>query len=132
MLKFALSISAILAGPALEEVHETRVFMLEDNTVYDHDGKEVLHQLLGWDYDVELQRRVVVFWRLLKHDSQVPTRCRGGFKSEWRDGDHLVRVRANARYTSWTQCDPEIENRMVFPKHRRREIFTPDRPNVSK
>lgn len=101
-----------------QDVAEDRVDAIEHNHFYDDQGREVFTQVIFWD------GCEVVAWRLWRNDLQTPWRDwrRGGYVMIWNDADRLRVVRAPAMRETWTQHDPELENRERCPPHLRRGL----------
>ena len=101
-----------------------RVDVLELNRVYDESGRPMLTQMIFWDWHERDAQSHVVAWRLWKDDAFQPTRdwSRGDYVLLWHDGELLREVRASAWRESWTQFDPEMEDRTRFPKSQRRGL----------
>ena len=108
-------------------VVEDRVDWIEINHVYSDTGKRTLVQVIFWDWDRVLNRRVCVDWRLWKDPSISPTMTPAGeWQLMWQDGEHLRRVICKAKpYTTWTQYDPELWDRHQKPKNERRKLIKP-------
>ena len=99
--------------------------LVEVNHFYDEHGRLVFDQIIWWDWSADDARYNVRAWRLVKCPSQLPQRSGGGFETTWQDGELFRRVWAKAYHETWTQYDPEIAEREVLPKERRKELATP-------
>lgn len=112
MLPTIVAIVALSLGPEPVVIEDTAA-VIEHNRMYDDDAKQVFEQFIFWDED-----RLVIDFRVVKR------------RPVWlRDGslllaDHGVvrRIRTTARSNSWTQFDPELENRKLLDKRDRREL----------
>lgn len=99
------------------------VDLAEVNHYYDEQGRLVFDQVIFWDWDHDCCRHQVVAWRLVKHPSLMPYRdWRGGWSVTFVDGETLRDVSAPAFRETWTQHDPELEERQTLPKEKRREL----------
>lgn len=101
---------------------------LELNHYYSDIGKHVLTQLIGWEFHPHdpSQPMVVVFWKMVKQDKAhqfSPTRtASGGWEVLFHDGDRLRNVHGRKFQETWTQYDPEMRNRTVWPRDKRRKL----------
>lgn len=101
-----------------------RVALVEVNHYYDEYGKHVFDQLIFYDWNEENGRYDVVAWRLIKHDTMLPTTDydRGCYNVTWMDGDFPRLVRVEQIRETWTQYDPELLERDALPESKRREL----------
>jgi hypothetical protein len=110
----------------VELTAEDHVDVAESNKFYDFEGREVFHQVIYWDWDEDHERFQVVAWRMVKggDESYIPRRdwSGGGYAATWVDGDCIRRVRADSFRETWLQYDPELSEREIYPKERRREL----------
>lgn len=105
-------------------VPEDRVSVAELNHFFDYNGRLIFDQVIYYDWSPHTERFQVRAWRLVKDQSFVPARDweGGGYLSVWNDGEVIRRVRADSFRESWTQYDPELAEREVLCKERRREL----------
>lgn len=108
--------AALLLILPLTDVTPDRCDSIELNHFYDGAGRPVFDQVIFWQGDR------VRAWRLWKSPEQTPRRRPGGFAVTWFDGDRLREVRALSYRESWTQHDPELEDRDLLPAHERRGL----------
>jgi hypothetical protein len=118
----------LLAAPALnpmEDVAWDQVDLVEINHFYDPQGRLVFDQIIFYDWSATQCRFNVRAWRLLKKPAQVPLRNwrTGKYEAVWHDGGVLRKVEAASFRESWTQRDPELEERAHLPKNQRRELL---------
>ncbi len=101
-----------------------RVDLIELNRVYDDEGRPAITQMIFWDWTPADGRFHVVAWRLWKQAEMQPTRdwAQGEYVLLWHDGELLREVRAPAWRESWTQHDPEMEDRRQLAKGERRGL----------
>ncbi len=112
---------ALIAASILP--HDTTLYesvpTLERHWFYDDNGREIFQQLIGWNCEENVH-----FWRLIKSESQIPTRdwSTGCYRVTFMDGEQLRSVYATSFRERWTQTDVEVENREKWPKEKRREL----------
>ena len=104
-----------------------RCDLMELNHFYDEQGRLVFDQVIFYDWSDDDARHMVRAWRLVKHPSQLPQRdwSGGGYAAVWQDGEVLRHVRAKFFRETWTQYDPELDEREHLPKERRKELSRP-------
>ena len=103
---------------------EERVDVIEHNRFYNPDNaKHVFDQVIFRDHHRSCVDRIVD-WRLVKNKSHVPYRdfARGEYVMRWWDNDKFRVVRSGVLTDTWTNYDPELEDREVFPRERRRGL----------
>ena len=73
----------------------------------------------------------VFAWRLCKSPAQIPVRdwSRSGYSATWLDGERFRQVRALSFRETWTQYDPEVEDRLFVPPDQRRGL-TGEKPLI--
>jgi len=125
-MTFALIIAAISLLPS-DDVAVDSVDVVEVNHFFDDEARHVFDQLIFRDWDAQANRFQVRAWRLIKGDSQLPSRnwSTGGYIVIWHDGEVARRVEAKAYRESWSQHDPEMREREYLPKEQRRRLYTP-------
>jgi len=91
--------------------------LIELNHFHDSRGCEVFQQVILWERQPENGKMAVRQWYLVQSDdSKVPTKADSGlYHARW-DGIHVV---SRLYRESWTQRDPEFENRKVWPVENR-------------
>jgi hypothetical protein len=109
-----------------EAVSRDRVDLVEVNHFYDDLGRHVFDQIIFYDWSPEHCRHLVRAWRMVKKPNQFPQRnwTDGSYTALWNDGEILREVRAATMRESWTQYDPELIEREILPKEKRRELRT--------
>ena len=131
-LEFA-RLTIVLAGaaalPATPTVNDL-VDVIELNHVYDGDGQRVLSQYIFWDWHECSARHHVVAWRLWKSGQPHPVRDwpHGGYTLVFHDGQVMRIVRAKHYHETWTQFDPEIDDRRRLSQDRRRKLSKYESP----
>ena len=115
-MKAILLLAALSTIPQPCGVVEDTVDVCEWNSFFDENGRLVFDQQIGWDFTDEGYR--VRFWRLIRNGEPIPHRG----KMVWLDGERLRRVRCRSVRRSWTQVDPELEDRANLPQEERREL----------
>lgn len=88
------------------------VCTLELNHFYDDQCKLVFDQYIFYDEDDN-----VIDWRMIKSSDYL---TKG--KLIFHDVDRLREVRFTSFKETWTQYDPELENRSILPKEKRRGL----------
>lgn len=108
-------------------VSEERCGRLEYNHYYDGEGRLVFTQLIGWDwYEDEGCWHCCFFLMASQYANIKPSRNpQGGYAVTFYDhAGRLVRIEAASYAETWTQYDPELEDRAFLPKEHRRELVT--------
>lgn len=107
-----------------DTVMRDRVDLIEINHFYDDKAKLVFTQTIFYDWDETYSRYMIIAWRLVKSDSQIPIKnwSTGKYDTIWWDGDTLRVVNSNAVVETQTQHDPELCEREFLPKEKRREL----------
>ena len=120
MLTVVTAVSLVPWTPTLRD----EVDVIELNHVFDGEGQHVLSQFIFWEFETHSAAEHVVAWRLWKPGSSLPLRDvrQGGCVLLFRDGESLRLVRGKQYRETWTQYDPEIDNRRQLPQHLRREL----------
>lgn len=105
-----------------DDIVRDRCEVIEHNGFYDDQGHLVFDQLIFYDWSPERSRYQVRAWRLLKAQSQLPEFVNGQWRCQWLDGETTRCVTAPSYRRTWTQFDPELAERDVYPKEKRREL----------
>lgn len=100
------------------------VDLVELNHFFDGNGKLVFNQVIWWDWSWWHECYLVVAWRICPEAH--PWRCyrTSLWVSKWRDASstphRMRRVTADFYCETWTQHDPELEDRKrLLPENRR-------------
>lgn len=116
------------------------VDIVELNHFYDEHGRLVFDQVIFYDWDAE--RPQIREWRLAKDHGSMPARDwfrkfesqssillsgepaagEGSWVCRWQDGGALRAVYATSYKETWTQYDPELVEREILPKEKRRAL----------
>ncbi len=120
---FAWMLLALTVIP-YEAAATDHVTAIELNHFYDDNGKHVFDQHIFYDWNPYANRFDVRDWKLIKAPGEAVyfDAPRGEFRTEWHDGLVMRSVRAGTYRETWTQQDPELVERAVLPKERRREL----------
>jgi hypothetical protein len=121
----ALLIAALAVLPRLSEPVADSCAVIELNTTYDFDGRELFKQNIYWLWNERLGRLECRGFNIIKHESQIPRPdCCGRkhYTTLWRDGEVNRLVVADSFKETWTQHDPELVEREYLPKELRREL----------
>jgi hypothetical protein len=112
------------AGAAIKQ----RVDLIELNHFVDEDGREVFQQVIFYDWSPLHRRFHVRAWRLVKHQSQIPTRHwnPGRYECTWHDDGVLRKVWSPKLRETWSQQDPERVNRSLLPEDQRIPLRAPE------
>jgi hypothetical protein len=108
----------------LAPVVEDRADVIEVNRYYDQDGRQVFVQVIFWDWRAGEGAYRVFAWRMLKTAEQIPVYdwWRGCYVTQFLDQNVLRSVRAAGARDTWTQYDPELDDRQFLPQHARRGL----------
>lgn len=113
----ALALCIVPQSPLLDDDVEC----LELNHSYDDQCNILVHQIIGWHYNPAEHRAEIVFWRLVKKmkigRNQVVF-VEGGLEN----CGAIRRVRYKSFFETWTQYDPEMNDRDVLPQNQRRGL----------
>lgn len=139
MIKGLLLLICSLVPYAEDNTLVDNVTTIEVNTFYDEHAKRIFDQIVYWDnmkfsisdYPQIYEVYGVVAWKLIKGDSfntgEISIKHKNGlYYAEWytisnyRFVKHIVI--ANQFRRTWTQEDPELVNREVIPKEKRRKL----------
>lgn len=105
-------------------VAEDRAELVEINHFYSEDGMKTFDQVIFYDWDDKACRFQVVDWRLIKKGFQCSKDVdRNLFVTTWLDHDQHRKVVSPLFRETWTQVDPELQERHVFPQDRRRKLY---------
>jgi len=118
VLTAAVMMTGSIAAVPTSAIEQEQVDLIEVNRYYDDHGRLVFKQLIFYDWCPHSARFQVRDWRLVKCPKQLPRRNwrRGGYDIVWYDGQILRRVRADAMFETWTQHDPELQERKHLPQ----------------
>lgn len=114
----------LMATVPLEDIWRERCDVIEHNSFYDEQGRLVFDQIIFYDWCPTAERLQVRAWRLVKGPGQIPEYDHGSAEwfCLWHDEDILRHVSAPSTRRTWTQFDPELAERDVYPKEKRREL----------
>lgn len=120
------SLLLIIAGTVpRDDVLRESTDLVELNHFYDDCGKLVFDQTIFYDWHPAESRYHVRAWRLTKQAGLVPLQVGPkGWVCRWQDGEQLRWVWSHSFRETWTQYDPELAEREILPKERRRELRT--------
>jgi hypothetical protein len=118
------------AGHRNDHVVTDKVDLIELNHFYDDNGALVFDQVIFWDWHPFVPGReggefVVRAWRLSKLERPMATVRdwrRGGYTLIFLDGGVIRKIRAPSFRETWTQYDPEMQNRKMWPEDKRRGL----------
>jgi len=123
-MAWMLAVVVAVATHPVDDVLRDRVDVIELNHYYNDRGQLIFDQIIFWDWCPTAGRLKVRAWRLVKSAWHLPERDwqRGGWSALWLDGDRLRAVYAGAFRETWTQYDPEIEDRRLYDVTQRRKL----------
>ncbi|MDX1947290.1 MAG: hypothetical protein SFU86_17950 [Pirellulaceae bacterium] len=98
--------------------------VIELNHYFDPEGRQVFSQVIFWGWYGDEGAFRVLAWRLWKSPPQTPEFdwINRRWQTVWHDGGELRRVTAATFHESWTQFDPEAEDRAYLPPAERRGL----------
>ena len=104
------------------------VDVIEINHCYSDKGEKRFTQAIFWRWQNSYPngRYVVVDWRMLREDKKPYPRKdyeKNCYYLTWWDQNFWRRVKSISFKETWTQHDPEVENRKVHPVERRRGLY---------
>lgn len=116
--------------PSVDGTIDDYVDVLELNRYYDEVGRLLHTQVIGWSFDEghDKSRLNVVFWRLAKVVSDYPVPQGSYYVTTYRDGDAMRKVYGRSYRETWTQYDPEMEDRNNLPMNQRRGLTPATEP----
>lgn len=115
----ASAVATLLLGivPLDMPVRE-QVGVIEVNHYYDDQAHHVFDQFIFRDFNPYTNNFEIVDWRLKKPEHCGPDGCSVFFY----DNGIMRRVDAGRVNESWTQIDPELNERSILPKEQRRGL----------
>jgi hypothetical protein len=125
----AESSTTIDHGPLCEKVD-----VIEINHFYDENGTHVFNQMIFREWVPKDSRFQIIGWRLMKEDRGGPSKIpqvkwnpngEKTYVSIWNDGEFLRKIEAQSMTETWTQYDPEVLERNIFPKENRPDLLKP-------
>lgn len=127
-MEVVLALAASLLGRVgPEDILDDRVDLIEVNHCYDEQGRLVFDQVIFYDFCPLAERFQVRAWRLIKDKRPALERDweRGGFTMLWEDNGQPRMVRSFMKRETWSQHDPEMEERLYVPPERRHQLRAP-------
>ncbi len=124
MLALALIAASVVPQPA--PVVRESVELTERNFFYDDNGRLVFEQAIFQEANKQGDDEIIG-WRLIKHQSQIPQRDwdTGGYRCLWMDGEVMREVYCKFIRETHFQFDPELSQREILAKDKRRELRSP-------
>lgn len=124
LLAAACTLAAIVP---IETVCRERCDVIETNDFRDENGRTVFVQQIFYEWSPCHERYMVRAWRLVKNGQPMPEydhdrRC---WSCTWLDGEIMRCVTATSYRQSFTQFDPELCEREILCKDKRRELSHP-------
>jgi hypothetical protein len=114
-------------GSSNSTIAKQRVDLIELNHFLDDTGRHVFDQLVFYEWNPDRSAYRVIAWRMVKRSGQLPQRTwhPPGYLCIWQDEGVMREIWAPAFRETWTQSDPERENRKTFSENRRPELAVP-------
>jgi hypothetical protein len=110
---------------------------LELNHYFDGCGQRIFSQWIFWEWNEKESRNDVVDWRMadngntprneLSRANRSVKKIDGGYRVNFRDYETTREVTAKEFRETWTQFDPEVEQRKILPTDQRRLLTKPKR-----
>ncbi|MGN6135990.1 MAG: hypothetical protein ACTHOU_16005 [Aureliella sp.] len=128
-----LPLLIVAAGPpGNSSVLRDGVDLIELNHFYDDLGRHAYDQVIFYEWSAEYCRYHVISWCLVEDDfSRLPIRLPGGQETivRWydRDAKRIREVRSSLVRETWTQTDPERENKKLLEEKDRLSLLRPPR-----
>ena len=121
---YALIVAATLCLVPRTPVVQDEVDVIEVNHYFDAKGCLVFDQVIFWKWNEWDREFHVIAWRFLKAPGQIPIRNwrNGQYHTIWHDGSVLRHVRSQAFRETWTQFDPEVEDRNYVSRQARENL----------
>jgi hypothetical protein len=119
---FLLQLAIVSIAPNQARDH---VDLAELNSFHDCNGRHVYDQVIFYEWSPSLHRYHVRAWVLSDGDKQPQRDYRTGLyvtKYTERDSNLSRTVTATHFRRSWTQTDPERENKRLLPEHERHSL----------
>lgn len=118
---FALMILMASIGSSSSSAIESRVDLIELNHFYDDLGRHAYDQVILYEWSPDYRRHHVIAWMLLDESSEIgkfPQKEQGSrdWIVKWYDRDAKTKriVRSKLYRETWSQVDPERENKQLF------------------
>jgi len=122
-----LASTLMTASTADNTVVQQRVDLIELNHFIDDSGRHVFDQLIFYDWSAVHGRYHVRAWRLVKTPTQLPVRHwnPASYRCVWHDDGVLREVWSPLYRETWSQNDPERENRKLLAEDKRPDFRQP-------
>lgn len=122
----ALALLLLCLNP-VENIATDRCDVIETNSYYDLEGRLVFDQDIFWDWCPCHERFQVRAWRLVKDQNQLPQydHARREWRCTWLDGEVVRTVSAPSVRRTWSQHDPEWQERDILPVECRKGLTSP-------
>ena len=117
---------ALLTRIENDPILHDSVDVIEVNHCYSEAGEERFTQVIFWRWQNSYPdgRYVVVDWRMIKEKQLLPRRDhrKKCYYLIWWDQNFWRSVKSISFKETWTQYDPEVDNRKLHPVERRRGL----------
>lgn len=120
MITYILSLILFLLPPENQPI---QVDVTEINHKYSNDGTLTFTQVIYWDYYPCCGTHHVVAWRMYKSIQQYPRHhAHPTYPYISYCSYHQTHIISRSKRETWTQYDPEIDDRRKLPEHQRRGL----------
>jgi hypothetical protein len=100
------------------------VDLIELNHFHDKQGRPVYDQVIFWEFD-ELKRLKVRAWCMA--DERLPIKSNASYCVEWKESGISRTITSRLFRESWTQTDPERDDKKRFDERDRVLLSQPIR-----
>lgn len=119
----------LLVGDRLFDPSYQRVDLIELNHKYGENGQHVFDQVIFWERHPGSGKYRVLDWRMVEdaiYFSRRPKLDQSGsmYAVTWSEGGDYFDVRSRIFRESWTQTDPEVLDKKVWPDSCRAKLQT--------
>ena len=111
----------LLFGALPTSLEPEYVDLVEVNHLCDDQARQTLWQVIFWEFSYERSEFQVRSWRLVRTPGMVPRAKISVFADEKAGGKIRV-IQARSVAETWTQYDPEVDDRGRWPEDKRRGL----------
>ena len=119
-----LLIALVLDAGSRPQVRELEYGVIEINHRYDDQGRHCYDQMILWDWNAQYRRHHVAAWFLIdpaRHEMPRKVGDMWYFTIPKLDGPQ-VKIKSKIRRETWTEHDPEREDKKLFDEKYRRGL----------
>lgn len=98
---------------------------VEVNHFHDINGHQCYTQLIAWEWNEEESTHHVCSWKIIEANETLPTKQNSKWIARYHDRtEHLDRVLVTSYVKeTWTQNDPERDDKETWPEAMRRRLI---------